>query len=116
MLTDDERVAALHVRMESRSRRRERRRTRTLGAGCAGLALCLAFLVFGEGAAHPGGTAGLFSGATMLFENAGGYVATALLAFIAGSLVTVLCLKGRRAGKQKTEQAKEEKKNEGESR
>ena len=98
MLTADERVASLHVRMDSRRRRRERRRTRTLRVSCAGLALCLLFLIFGEGAAHRGGAAGMYSGAMMLFENAGGYVVTALAAFTVGTLVTVLCMRLQKRG------------------
>ena len=96
MLTADERVASLHARMASRRRRRERRKTQVLSASCAGLTLCLLFLIFGEGAAHRGGAAGVYSGATMLFENAGGYVVTALAAFAVGTLVTVLCLRSQK--------------------
>ena len=97
-MTAEELVAALHGRMETRRRRKERRTTAWLTAGCLGLALCLGTMVFG-GAAHPGGTAGVYSGATMLFENAGGYVMTAVLAFMAGVIITVVLM--RRRAKQK---------------
>lgn len=116
MLTAEERVASLHLRMESLRRRRERRKTRALGASCAGLTLCLLLLIFGEGAAHPGGAAGMYSGAMMLFENAGGYVLTAVVAFAVGTLVTILCIKHRRAGEDRSRDPEEKSKNEGEKR
>ena len=116
MLTAEEKVAALHKRMEALRRRREKRKTQALGISCAGLTFCLLFLVFGEGAAHRGGAAGMYSGATMLFENAGGYVLTALAAFAVGTLVTVLCIRYRRAGEDRTGKPEDESKNEGEKR
>ncbi len=116
MLTAEERTASLHLRMESLRRRRERRKTRALGASCAGLTLCLLLLIFGEGTAHGGGVAGIYSGATMLFENAGGYVLTAIVAFAVGTLVTILCLKHRRAGEDRAGDPEEKFKNKGEKR
>lgn len=116
MLTADERVKALHARMEDYRRRRERRKTRVLSGSCIGLALCLLFLIFGEGASHWGGIAGIYSGAMMIFENAGGYVLTALAAFAAGTLVTVLCLKHRKAASDRAKSPNDEKENEGETR
>ncbi len=104
MRTEDELVASLHTRMARREYARERRTTSALGALCAALTLCLASLIFG-GAAHPGGTAGVYSGAAMLYESAGGYVLTALVAFMLGVAVTA-ALKGKRK-KQKTEEETE---------
>ena len=104
-MTAEELVAALHGRMETRRRRKERRTTAWLTAGCLGLALCLGTLVFG-GAAHPGGTAGMYSGATMLFEDAGGYVLTALAAFMAGVIITVVLM--RRSAAERKDNGSEE--------
>lgn len=92
-MTAGERVAALHLRMAALRERRERRKTAALGAGCAGLTVCLAALIFGG--SHTGGTAGAYTGATMLFEDAGGYVLAAVLAFMLGVIVTVLCIRCR---------------------
>ena len=89
MKTAEERVAALHDRMRARFRKRERRRTTAIGTACAGLAACL-LLVMMEQGSHGGATAGLYSGATMLFEDAGGYVLTALAAFMIGVIITVI--------------------------
>ena len=90
-MTDQERVAALHLRMAALRQRRERRKTGALGVGCAGLTVCLAALIFGG--SHTGGTAGAYTGATMLFEDAGGYVLAAVLAFMLGVIVTVVCIR-----------------------
>ena len=92
-MTAGERVTALHLRMAALRQRKERRKTGALGAGCAGLTVCLAALIFGG--SHPGGTAGPYTGAAMLFEDAGGYVLAAVLAFMLGVIVTVLCIRYR---------------------
>ena len=95
MRTPEERVLALHARMDALLRARERRKTSFLGAGSALLAVCLLLVIGAAGAVHPGGTAGLYSGAVMLFENAGGYVLVAVLAFMAGVVITVALLRRR---------------------
>ena len=116
MLTERERIASLHARMENLRRRREKQKLRALSAACAGLTLCLLFLIFGEGAAHLGGAAGVYSGAMMLFENAGGFVLTALVSFAAGVLVTILCLRNRKAMGSRSGSLNEKSKNEREER
>lgn len=94
MMTAQERVASLHTRMEALHRTQERRKTIALGAVCHGLAICLLMLVF-SGAAHPAGTAGLYSGSVLMFENAGGYVLAAVVAFIAGVAITAAIIWNR---------------------
>ena len=98
-MTAEERVAALHLRMAALRERKERRKTTALGAGCASLALCLMLLIFGGGAGH-GGTAGAYTGMTMLFEDAGPYVLLALITFMAGVIITVLCIRYRKKREQ----------------
>ena len=95
-MTAEKRVDALHVRMRSLRLRQERRKTAVMGALSGGLALCLGLLVFGQGMNHEAGTAGLYRGATMLFENAGGCVLAAIVAFMAGVIVTALCIRKRK--------------------
>lgn len=92
-MTAEERVASLHARMDALREKRERRKTAALGASCAALAAGLVLLIFSEGTGGPGGTASLYSGATILSENAGGYVPLAVAAFIAGVIITVLCIR-----------------------
>lgn len=95
MRTPEERVLAVHARMDALRRARERRKTGILGMGSVLLAVCLLLVIGAAGAVHPGGTAGVYSGATMLFENAGGYVLVAVLAFMAGVVITVALLRKR---------------------
>ena len=100
MRTAEERVQALHDRMRTRFRNRERRRTTVLGLSCAGLTACLLLVMMDQGS-HGGATAGLYSGATMLFEDAGGYVLTALAAFMIGVIITVIIRNRRRKQKDR---------------
>ena len=95
MMTAQERVVSLHARMEALRRTQERRKTVALGTVCHGLVICLLMLVFG-GATHSAGTAGLYSGSILMFENAGGYVLTAVVAFIVGVTVTAAIIWNRK--------------------
>ena len=95
MMTSEERIASLHIRMDALRERKEQRKTAALGAGCGALAVCLMAMLISVGKPVSGGTAGLYSGATMLFENAGGYVAAAIAAFMAGVIITVACIRYR---------------------
>ena len=94
MMTAGERIMALHTRMASLQRKKERRKTAALSAVCTVLSLCLIVMVFGFGTL-PGRTAGMYSGAMMLYENAGPYVIVALAAFTAGVVITVILLQDR---------------------
>ena len=96
MKTNEERIQALHARADVLQRTRERRKTEAIGASCVVLAFCLLFTVFGSGGMHPGGVAGMYSGATMLFEGAGPYVLIAVLAFMAGVIVTAVLIRNRK--------------------
>lgn len=91
-MTSEERIASLHARMRGIRRRRERQKTMALGMACCALTVFMASMIMNDGA-HQGSTAGLYSGATMLFENAGGYVLAAVAAFMAGVVITVLCIR-----------------------
>ena len=93
-MTSNERVTALHERMDALRRVQERRKTRAIGAASVVVTLCLILLV-SSGGMHLSGAAGLYSGATMLFEGAGAYVLIAVIAFMAGVIVAVVLLRGR---------------------
>ena len=108
-MTSEERVEALHTRMKEIKRVREQRKTAVIGALSLVLAVCLCIAVFG-GAAHSGGAAGEYSGATILFENVGGYVLAAVLAFMAGAGITVLIIRKRN---QRSKEAQEDSSKEG---
>ena len=94
-MTNEERVQSLHARIDALQRVRERRKTRAIGAASVALTLCLILSIFSGGGTHLSGAAGLYSGATMLFESAGAYVLIAIIAFMAGVIVTVVLLRGR---------------------
>ena len=103
-MTSEEKICSLHERMNAYSRKRESRTTTLFGAASAALALCLIFLVFAGSEILLGEAGGMYSGATMLFENAGGYVLLAICSFMVGVVVTVLCLKLRNKKKSCDEQ------------
>ena len=89
-MTDEERIQELHRKMAARKRLKEN--IRTLASGVSSLILFTGLLVLigSTGLTHRGATAGLYSGATLLFESAGSYVLTALIAFMAGVVITVI--------------------------
>ena len=97
-MTAEERVAALHARMDALRRVRERRKTGAIGVASLVLTICLILLVVSGGGQHPGGAAGLYSGATMLFEDAGSYVLIAIIAFMIGVVVTAALMRNRKKG------------------
>ena len=93
MRTEEERISALHARMNARRRKREKRITAGLYGVCAVLTLCLTGMIFGGSGTGIGGTAGLYTGTMLRFGDAGAYVLTAVLAFMAGVGVTVLLIR-----------------------
>jgi len=97
--TAEERIAALHGRMRARRRTRERIKTALTGAAGIISATCLLIVFLLEGKAIPDSSAGMYSGAMMLFGDAGGYVLVAVVSFALAVIITVVCF--RRQGKQK---------------
>ena len=95
MRTSEERVTSLHMRMRALKEKQERRKTAALGAGCGVLAVCLMLLIANLGKSDSGGTPSLYSGATMMFENIGGYVLVAVMAFMLGVVIAVALMKKR---------------------
>lgn len=102
-MTTEVRIQSLHTRMDALRRVRERRMTGAVGGACIVLAAGLIRLIFGGDTAHIVGTAGMYSGASMLFGSSGGYVLVALITFTAAVIITVLCMRWRnRKDGQKT--------------
>ena len=106
-MTSEERVGALHRRMEHLRHVQERRKTALLGAAGVLIAACLFLLIFMSGMAYTSGSAGMYSGAIMLFENAGGYILAAIAAFMAGVIVTVILIKRKNRKKDIPEDEQE---------
>ncbi len=94
-MTTEVRIQSLHTRMDALRRVRERRMTGAVGGACIVLAAGLIRLIFGGDTAHIVGTAGMYSGASMLFGSSGGYVLVALITFTAAVIITVLCMRWR---------------------
>lgn len=95
-MTNEERIQALHTRMDTLRRLRDRQGTGAICAANVVLTICLILLVFSGGGLHPGGTVGIYSGATMLFEGTGAYVLIAIIAFMVGVIVTVALMRYRK--------------------
>jgi len=89
-MTNEDRIRVLHTRVAAMRRARERRKTGAIGAASAALTMCLLFIILGDREISPGGMAGLYCGSSMLFEGAGPYVLIAIIAFMAGVVITVL--------------------------
>lgn len=98
MRTAQERVDALHARSRALRRRRQQIGATYLGAACALLLVCLTGLVLKLDHVHTGVSPGMFTGATLLFESAGGYVLVAVIAFAVGAVVTAFLVRRRQAG------------------
>ena len=115
MRTSDERVAELHKRMDTLKKDRDDRTFRVWSAvafaSAFALTIALALLIWKLPFKMPetgidGATASLFA------ENEGlGIIVTAILAFLLGSLVTVLCyrIKKHQDEKRQAEKLSEEK-------
>ena len=108
-MTNGERLDALHSKMKERKRKLERRKTLAAGTGCAVSAAGLSFFI-ADGVAHPAGTAGIYSGAAMLFGGSGGYVLVAVVSFTAGAFLAAMLVRKRaKAERARPEEEKEEK-------
>ena len=99
-MTAEEKVSSLHKRMNTMRRKKEHQKTSAIGALNIGLSACLLFLLFRKGTAQFGGPAGMYSGSTLLFEGAGGYVLVAVIAFTAAVITTVLCMRYQNKNKE----------------
>ena len=81
--------------MDALQRKQENRRISIAGAGCAGLALLLAFLIARCGSLKHAVLPGAYAGASLLAEEVGGYILVALAAFMAGAAI-VVAIRARR--------------------
>ncbi|MBQ9815531.1 MAG: hypothetical protein IJM53_07570 [Lachnospiraceae bacterium] len=108
MRTAEDRVNALHVRMNARQNMKNRRKTTLIGTAGVVLTICLFLLIFTAGRTHSAGAAGMYSGSIMLFEGTGGYVLVAIIAFTVAVIFTVLCINWQKKKKEKSFTGKEE--------
>ena len=104
MMTAEERVASLHARMRKRRQVQETRKTAFMGAGCLAMACGLLTLIIGSSGQSYRQEGG-YSGATMLFEGAGPFVLTAVIAFMAGVVISVILIRRQEKIKRESENA-----------
>ncbi len=103
MKTSEQRVAAMHKRTEELSRRREKD-ILFLTAACSCILLVVLVPVTAAlGGLTAEGPGSGFTAASLLGESAGGYILAALGAFMAGVIITVICVKMRDRGNKKSE-------------
>lgn len=91
MMTNEALIRRVHQRAGAIQIRRERQARAALGAMCGLLGFALAALCLGLPMhALPRGD---MTGASLLADDVGGYLLAAVLAFMAGVIITVLCLR-----------------------
>ena len=98
MYDTETRVAMVARRVNVLHRKRENWLAATLSMLCLMPTASLTRAIGALGGRGQGSVTGLY-GATMLFEDAGGYVLVGVLAFAAAVAITVLCI--RHKGKRK---------------
>ena len=99
-MTGEERVAELHRRMKGLRRKRESRLMNAMGVVSTALFACLFVMIQNLGVGQYGTTSNIYSGSSLLYEEAGGYVLTAIVAFVVGTIVTVLCVRKHNKDKE----------------
>ena len=95
MMTNQERIRALHERAARMKKKTEQSALRFWGSMTAVLAAAFVTAT-GMFAGTPHSAAGgSFAGASMLGDSAGGYVLTGVLAFAVAVVITVICMRSR---------------------
>ncbi len=102
MRTDQERIALLHRRAAQLKRQEEKKALALWGSVSVFLFMLLtAFTVRMTALPRtPGG--GDYTGASLLAESTGGYVLAAVIAFMAGVIITVVIVKKQKNRKDKS--------------
>ncbi len=109
MKTSEQRISAVHIRTEELSRRREKD-ILILTAVCSCILLgVLIPLAAVSGSPSAEGSRDVFAAASLLDESAGSYILTALAAFMAGAVLTVICVKLRNRDPEDTDPEKKNK-------
>ena len=101
MKTGEQRITEMH-RKAGRLRRLQERNALSAAAGLSAALFAVLLWLTGafSGGSHGNLTGEAFTGASLLSENAGGYVLAAVLAFMAGVCLTVVIFRRRNKMKQ----------------
>ncbi|MBP5652822.1 MAG: hypothetical protein J6X17_05320 [Lachnospiraceae bacterium] len=101
MRNKTDRLAAMHERADKLRKKRDAFAVKALGTASAILLVALiGTLAVLQDVGHSI-SADSFYGTSMLGENTGGYILVAIVTFMAGVLITVLCIKLKRYREQK---------------
>ena len=99
MRTNRQRIDLMHELAYKKKRKIEERMIKTLGAVSFFIfALLVGWIYIADGRMHSIADAD-FAGNSLLSADAGGYVLTAVIAFIAAVAITVICVKIREKNK-----------------
>ena len=96
MRTTDEMVLAVHERMHKIQRRQETARISAAGSSCALLFAAVIALIVRFGGMQHKVLPSAYSGASLLADDVGGYILTALIAFMAGAAIVAVIRAKRR--------------------
>lgn len=107
MMDTGQRVELVKRRALKMHRGHKKRLTGQLSLLSVTLCCCLIYAAWDFSGSSPGAVQGM-NGATMLLENAGGYVLVGVLCFIAAVVITVLCIRSREKAKKENDKSEED--------
>ena len=95
MRSAEERLVRMHERAAAIKKKEDKSRLRILGSLSAGLMICLAVVTQQLQSMHHEIYTGQAAGTSLLDDSVGGYVLAAVIAFIAGVVITALIYRYR---------------------
>lgn len=98
MRTAEEQLRRMHMRAAEIKRQEDRSRLRALGSLSGVLLVCLIAVLQQLQSLHHEILTGQSTGSSLLDESAGGYVLAAVIAFLAGVIITAVIYKHRNRG------------------
>lgn len=98
MRTAEEQLRRMHMRAAEIKRQEDRSRLRALGSLSGMLLVCLVVVMQQLQSLHHEILTGQSTGSSLLDESAGGYVLAAVIAFLAGVIITAVIYKKRNRG------------------
>lgn len=95
MRTAEERITEMHTRAKALQKRSLRRQMQAFGATSFVLAVFVVAALLQVNGAPVIAPQGQFAGTSMLSQSTGGYVLTAVIAFLIGAVLTVMIARQR---------------------
>lgn len=103
MRSTEERITRMHSRAAEIKRKADKQRAGIMGVISGALMVCLVFAIQQLSHLHPGIVSGQGTGSSMLSDSTGGYVLIAVIAFVAGTVVTALVYKYKKGTRSDNE-------------